>query len=61
VLSANGTNQGASWSYLGTGAVGDLAPIADHLAQVGALGQTCRADEAHSVQPGTAGWNGFGR
>ena len=40
---------------------GDLASIADHLAAVGALGEVARADEAHSVQPGTAGWNGFGR
>ena len=40
---------------------GDLASIADHLAQVGALGEVARADEAHSVQPGTAGWTGFGR
>lgn len=42
-------------------AEGDLASIADHLAQVGALGEVTRADEAHSVQPGTAGWEGFGR
>ena len=40
---------------------GDLASIADHLAAVGALGESCRADEAHSVQPGTGGWNGFGQ
>ena len=40
---------------------GDLASIADHLAAVGALGEVGRADEAHSVQPGTGGWNVFGR
>jgi hypothetical protein len=39
---------------------GDLASIADHFAQVGALGEITRADEAHSVQPGTSGWNAFG-
>jgi transposase len=40
---------------------GDLASIADHLAALGALGQVARADEAHSVQPGTGGWDGLGR
>ncbi len=42
-------------------AEGDLACIADHLAQVGALGEVTRVDETHSVQPGTAGWDGLGR
>ena len=37
---------------------GDLASIADHIAAVGALGEVTRADEAHSVQPGTTGWAG---
>jgi transposase len=40
---------------------GDLAAIADHVAAVGALGEVTRADEAHSVQPGTGGWEAFGR
>ena len=40
---------------------GDLASIADHVAAVGALGELTRADETHSVQPGTGGWEAFGR
>ena len=40
---------------------GDLASITDHLAQVGALGEITRADETHSAQPGTRGWESFGR
>jgi transposase len=40
---------------------GDLASIADHLAAVGALGEVSRADETHSIQPGTAGWQGLGQ
>jgi hypothetical protein len=40
---------------------GDLVSILDHIeAGQGALA-LIRADEAHSVQPGTAGWEGFGR
>ncbi len=35
---------------------GDLASILDHLATAGAADDVVRADEAHSVQPGTAGW-----
>jgi transposase len=40
---------------------GDLASIADHVAALGTLGQVTRADEAHSVQPGTGGWDAYGR
>ncbi|QIS23414.1 IS21 family transposase [Nocardia terpenica] len=39
---------------------GDLASILDHLARFFGLGEVVRADEAHSVQPGTAGWGRFG-
>jgi len=41
-------------------AEGDLASIIDHLAAERALGEVVRADEAHSVQPGTAGWGRLG-
>lgn len=40
---------------------GDLASIADHVAALGTLGEVTRADEAHSVQPGTGGWDAYGR
>lgn len=39
---------------------GDLASILDHLARFSHLAEVVRADEAHSVQPGTAGWGRFG-
>lgn len=39
---------------------GDLASILDHLARFSGLAEVVRADEAHSVQPGTAGWERFG-
>ena len=39
----------------------DLALIADHLAAGRAAVEVVRADEAHSVQPGTAGWQALGR
>jgi transposase len=40
---------------------GDLVSILDHIeAGRGGL-ELIRADEAHSVQPGTASWEGFGR
>ncbi|MFI6369292.1 IS21 family transposase [Nocardia sp. NPDC050630] len=39
---------------------GDLASILDHLARFSGLAEVVRADEAHSVQPGTAGWGRFG-
>jgi transposase len=40
---------------------GDLASICDHLATAGAVTDVVIADENHSVQPGTSGWEGFGR
>jgi Mu transposase, C-terminal domain len=39
----------------------DLASICDHLAAAGAATDVVIADETHSVQPGTSGWEGFGR
>jgi transposase len=39
----------------------DLAAILDHLATAGAAGDLVRADETHSVQPGTRGWEVFGQ
>jgi transposase len=39
---------------------GDLASIIDHLAAEGAAGEVVIADEAHSAQPGTAGWARLG-
>lgn len=39
----------------------DLASILDHLATGGANLDLVRADETHSVQPGTSGWEAFGR
>jgi transposase len=42
----------------------DLAGILDHLALSGApgdiVGEVAHADEEHSAQPGTSGWEGFG-
>ena len=40
---------------------GDLASICDHLAGAGAATDVVVADENHSAQPGTSGWEGFGR
>ena len=40
---------------------GDLVSIIDHLAAERAPGELVIADEAHSVQPGTAGWASFER
>ncbi|HEY1003114.1 MAG TPA: IS21 family transposase, partial [Streptosporangiaceae bacterium] len=39
---------------------GDLASIIDHLAAERAPGEVVMADEAHSAQPGTAGWARLG-
>ena len=39
----------------------DLASICDHLAGAGKATDVVIADEAHSVQPGTSGWEGFGQ
>jgi transposase len=38
----------------------DLPAILDHLALEGAAAGVVVADDAHSAQPGTAGWAGFG-
>jgi hypothetical protein len=40
---------------------GDLESILAHQRQGDAAGEVVRAGEAHSLQPGTASWNGFGR
>ncbi len=40
---------------------GDLASILDHLEAGRAGSDLITADEAHSAQPGTTGWEGFGR
>jgi hypothetical protein len=40
---------------------GDLASILAHLASAAGDGSLSRAGEAHSLQPGTASWEGFGR
>ena len=39
----------------------DLVSIVDHRAGAGAPVDVVRADETHSVQPGTRRWEGFGR
>jgi hypothetical protein len=39
---------------------GDLASIIDHLAAEREIGELVTADEAHSAQPGTAGWARLG-
>jgi hypothetical protein len=39
----------------------DLASILDHLARGRPGLELIRADEAHSIQPGTSSWEGFGR
>jgi hypothetical protein len=39
----------------------DLPSILDHLAAHKPLGEVVRADEAHSVQPGTGGWQAMGQ
>jgi hypothetical protein len=39
---------------------GDLLSITDHLAGAGAVTDIVVADEAHSVQPGTSGWERLG-
>jgi transposase len=39
----------------------DLASIVEHLTRHGAAEELVRADEAHSAQPGTGAWEGFGR
>ena len=49
-----------SAAIAGRFADGDLASIIDHLAADRAPGELVIADEAHSAQPGTAGWAGFG-
>ena len=40
---------------------GDLVSILDHLAAGATAAGVVRADETHSVQPGTSGWAEFGR
>jgi len=40
---------------------GDLASICDHLAGAGAVTDVVVADETHSVQPGTSGWERLGQ
>lgn len=39
----------------------DLASSLDHCVFAGAPVEVVVADEAYSVQPGTSGWEGFGR
>jgi hypothetical protein len=39
----------------------DLGAIIDHLSLRGDPSDLVRADEAHSAQPGTGPWGGFGR
>ena len=39
---------------------GDLASVIDHLAAEREIGEVVIADEAHSAQPGTAGWARLG-
>jgi transposase len=39
----------------------DLASICDHLAAAGKVTDVVIADETHSVQPGTSGWERFGQ
>lgn len=39
----------------------DLASILDHRAGARAPADVVRADETHSVQPGTSRWEGLGR
>lgn len=39
----------------------DLPAIIDHLDAAASVGITVRADEAHSVQPGTGGWQALGQ
>lgn len=39
----------------------DLTSICDHLARRGPADDVVRADEAHSAQPGTGGWEVFGQ
>ncbi|HEX5266714.1 MAG TPA: IS21 family transposase [Acidimicrobiales bacterium] len=41
-------------------AEGDLASIVDHLERADAVEDLVVADEAHSAQPGTGAWEGFG-
>ena len=40
---------------------GDLAAIAGHLAGGGGDSDVVTVDKAHSSQPGTGAWEGFGR
>ena len=49
----------AEAAVLGRFAEGDLASIVTH--QATALVGNHRAGEDHSLQPGTASWDGFGR
>lgn len=39
----------------------DLPSILDHLAANKPAGELVRADEVHSVQPGTSGWQALGQ
>lgn len=40
---------------------GDLASVVEHLGRQGVVEDLVYADEAYSIQPGTASWDGFGR
>ena len=40
---------------------GDLASVVEHLGRKGAIEDLVYADEAYSIQPGTASWEDFGR
>jgi transposase len=40
---------------------GDLCSIVEHLSRHGAVAELVHATEAHSAQPGTGAWEGFGR
>lgn len=42
-------------------AEGDLVSIVEHLARHDAVGELVRVTQAHSAQPGTSAWEGFGR
>ena len=47
-------------AVMGRFAEGDVASIIAHQASA-APGAARRADEAHTLQPGTSAWEGFGR
>jgi hypothetical protein len=47
-------------AVMGRFAEGDVASIIAHQASA-SPGAARRADEAHTLQPGTSAWEGFGR